>query len=871
MAGGAGRHAELAEELTEWWEDLWQRGTTSRVVLIAVPPGWGRTTALDHLEAAATADDAPVTLVARINARELSPETGIQAAIIRGKLATAAARHPVAEMLGLDRAAGITQLALGCVGLLISGLAAAIGFLVAGIAVGVAGKAWDDSPAGQDGALARTARAVAAASTQAPVVVIIDDADYLDEDLALALVDNLVARADGHVLVAAAVNPAGTLQRTLASRSRQGAIQGLVHLADADPDMSYAARAILADQILPQLPAAAARKIASMTVTFADVFAVTAAPRLAELAADGKADEANVLAAIDAAAARLRTPDPTPEAVITAWAGGLLHAAQSAAALNVLGQPPALPGDPYILRTELGALPTAITLGLLKPPRTPCNDPGGPHYLVRVTAPDSPRLAALAANLADRDRHAMAAALLDGALRVTTDPDASLVEQAAAAQAAHHIRGDLADRTRLPHVQYRLAAALEQLDEFAAALQVITTALDELPPDASPADRDHLAAAALRLTALSPAPASPLAEQLITEAAAHGAGLGLEARTWAAVELLRTSGQRQAALSLAGQVAAAVDEHANELGPAADHWRILLAYHVGKAGQPALTQQLLAPLLTSGDHQREDAARAVLHASAGPDADTRLQNTLLEAELTALPPDAHDDHLRIHHALARNHGHLGQYPQALTHAQRELDLRTAIQGPDHPDTLATRAGIANWTGHSGDPEGALRLFRELLPDLERVLGPTHPSTLSNRGNIAVWTGASGDIAEALRLARELLPDEERILGHAHPDTLITRANIANWAGHSGDPAGAARLYRELLPDMARAVGPAHPDTLNARANTASWAGQSGDPASALRLNRELLPDLERILGPSHPSTHTIRNNIAVMEQAAKLA
>jgi hypothetical protein len=56
-----------------------------------------------------------------------------------------------------------------------------VGFLVAGIAVSAAGKVWDDSPAGQEGALARTARAVAETSTQVPVVVLLDDADCLDE------------------------------------------------------------------------------------------------------------------------------------------------------------------------------------------------------------------------------------------------------------------------------------------------------------------------------------------------------------------------------------------------------------------------------------------------------------------------------------------------------------------------------------------------------------------------------------------------------------------------------------------------------------------------------------------------------------------
>src|SRR5262245_19688447 len=103
MWGGPGRHAELAEELVEWWEDLWQRGMTSRVVLVAVPPGWVRTTVLDRLAEAAAAEDGPVTLIARVSGRELPGGAGAQAAVLRECLAEAASRHRVAELLGLDR------------------------------------------------------------------------------------------------------------------------------------------------------------------------------------------------------------------------------------------------------------------------------------------------------------------------------------------------------------------------------------------------------------------------------------------------------------------------------------------------------------------------------------------------------------------------------------------------------------------------------------------------------------------------------------------------------------------------------------------------------------------------------------------------
>ena len=556
-----------------------------------------------------------------------------------------------------------------------SGLAAAVGFLVAGVAVAAVGKAWDDSPAGQDGALARAARAVAETSVQVPAVVIIDDADWVDEGLAVTLIENLAARHDGHVLVVAAVGPGGSLQQALVSRARQGITEGLVHVADADPDMGYESRTDLVRELCPHLPDAAVRRIGRSTATFADVFAVASAPRLTEITADQDQDEdeARLLEVVDAVvSARLRRPDPSPEAVIIAWAGGLLHARQAARALGVLGLPRAADGDPDVLRTG---------------------------DLERVTDPASPRLAGQVTALAVRDRQAMAAVLLEEALRITADP------------AAGWSSGWPPRRPRTGSAPTWPTAA--RCPASSASWPRPWRHSASRPPrwrSQPPRWRTGRPAAAPATVTGWPRPCSgspPSAlrphsrrwwQQLIAEATAGGAGLGLEARIWAAIELLGTGGQRAAALDLADQAAAALDEHAAALGPAADQWRLLLAFHAGRAGHPALTGRLLAPLLNSGDDQREDAARAVLYACAGPGADTRLQNIVLEAELAALPPDADDDRLRIHHALAANHGALGEYRQALTHGQHELTLRTTIQSPDHPDTLTTRGNIAAWTG-----------------------------------------------------------------------------------------------------------------------------------------------------------------------------
>ena len=204
---------------------------------------------------------------------------------------------------------------------------------------------------------------------------------------------------------------AAACKQALVSRARQGITEGLVHVADADPDMGYESRTDLVRELCPHLPDAAVRRIGRSTATFEDVFAVASAPRLAEITAGKDEDEARLLTVVDAVvSALLRRPDPSPEAVIIAWAGGLLHAQQAARALGVLGLPQAAGADPDVLRWG---------------------------DLERVTDPASPRLAGQVTVLAVRDRQAMAAVLLDEALRITADPGCGLVERMAAAQAAH--------------------------------------------------------------------------------------------------------------------------------------------------------------------------------------------------------------------------------------------------------------------------------------------------------------------------------------------------------------------------------------------------------------------------------------------------
>jgi hypothetical protein len=828
MSLRSSRHHAVLEELTEWWEDVRDSGIGSRVVLVPVPPGWGASAVLDGFRDLVEDPAGPVTITISLGDVPLASRA-IEAGALRDELMTPFVRSRAAELLGLDRASGDVQLGLGIGGLFVSGLAVTVPLLMGSLLATVAENWWDNRPAGQQGMVARAARLVAAVSTAAPVAVIIDDADRLDPGLAVTMIENLASRYEGRVLVVAVVGLESTLTAELRSPDRYGLL-GRVQKADIDLDMDDVARAAVAREMCPWLSDEVIDRIARRTQTFTEVFAVATSDRLAELA---DASGPSVREAVDAVISAKRTREEVSvQAGVLGWAGGAVTIRQADRALQVLGAD-AQHNDPWVIRS------------------------GG---LARLNDPVSPRVAEYIAAMSKHDRCQLAAVMLEEAVGIARDPEATLVERVVARLTAHRVRADLGARNGLTEAQCLLIRGLERLGDPDAARQVANEALAELPEDTPARERAELLKAALRL-ARPDEDEDPVIREAVTLATTDGAILGLEARVWAAVNLLRRPSQRESALTLAEQVTGELarmpgrDETANQ-------WRVLLAFHLGQAGHSALSRQLLNPVISSGTTGQQEAAQAMLRALDAPRADTQLQIIILEAELAVTPPGAEDDLLRLHHALSRDYHDLGDYQSALRHGTDQLQLSLRLLGPGHPQTLLTRQWCAWWTYTCGYRGEALQLLRDLVPDLILVFGPDHEGVLSTRDLIARCIGESGDSAEALRLSLKLLPDLIRTLGPDHHGVLATRGHIARWTGECGESAQALQLYLELLPDKIRLLGSNHPDVLDSRGSIAFWLNACGDSARALRMSQELLLDQIRILGRGHPEVLMTRNNIA---------
>ena len=266
------RQKTAVTELAQWWEGIRHGGAGSHAVLLAGPVGWGRSTVLEQLAASIRTADAQASgPVVCISGRSLPCGPGPQAAALRDGLLADAVRREAAVQLCRGRLFNAARPAKGS--LLMSGIAGTISLLLASLAATIVGGAADDRPASEDGVAARAARFLAAVSVSAPILVVIDDADYLEPGLAVAVIENLIDHHESRVLVVAAVDLGSDLAANLTSRARYGRTAGRVHRAVADPRMGRRSRAELAEELSPHLTPAEAEQLARQTETFAEVFA----------------------------------------------------------------------------------------------------------------------------------------------------------------------------------------------------------------------------------------------------------------------------------------------------------------------------------------------------------------------------------------------------------------------------------------------------------------------------------------------------------------------------------------------------------------------------------------------------------------------
>jgi len=212
--------------------------------------------------------------------------------------------------------------------------------------------------------------------------------------------------------------------------------------------------------------------------------------------------------------------------------------------------------------------------------------------------------------------------------------------------------------------------------------------------------------------------------------------------------------------------------------------------------------------------------------------------------------------------MASTYTNLGLYPRAHELAQRALDARLSLLGPDDPKTLESMAQLGWILNRQGKYVEAEKMERQALDGERRILGPEDPLTIETMANLAFIVQGPGDFSQGEKLARETIDVATRRLGPDSAPVLRSMSTLGTALWNQGRYAEAEQEYRQLVDVERRIAGPDHPDTLKAMSNLALAIQSQGRLAEGEQMYREVLSAQQRVLGPDHPATTLTMFNLA---------
>jgi non-specific serine/threonine protein kinase/serine/threonine-protein kinase len=207
---------------------------------------------------------------------------------------------------------------------------------------------------------------------------------------------------------------------------------------------------------------------------------------------------------------------------------------------------------------------------------------------------------------------------------------------------------------------------------------------------------------------------------------------------------------------------------------------------------------------------------------------------------------------------------LGLFKEARQQAERAVELRRRVLGPEHRDTLASLATLGRAEYHLGELQQAEALHTRLLEVQKRRLGPEHPDSLETMSALAVDYFGQSKHKQAEELDRKVIDIRTRLLGPDDPKTLASLNQLANDLTSQGQYARAEEVQRKVFEASRRKLGGDHPDTVSALNDLAVMLYYQAKYPEAAKLLDEVLETQRRVHGPEHPLTLTAMANLSVV-------
>jgi CHAT domain-containing protein len=194
----------------------------------------------------------------------------------------------------------------------------------------------------------------------------------------------------------------------------------------------------------------------------------------------------------------------------------------------------------------------------------------------------------------------------------------------------------------------------------------------------------------------------------------------------------------------------------------------------------------------------------------------------------------------------------GKYDEALESAEKCLDLREQLLGPD--DALnAVPLFILGNIYHLGKTEYAKAepYYLRALRIAEKTQGPQVLISIQILNNLGTLYSISDRLDEAERTLERAITVEEKAYTPEHPMIASSLVNLANVCDAKADYAKAKRLYERALAILEQNFGPDYPGVSTIVMNISGVYAEMGDYLNAQAFGKRALDIAEKSWGPEH--------------------
>ena len=242
--------------------------------------------------------------------------------------------------------------------------------------------------------------------------------------------------------------------------------------------------------------------------------------------------------------------------------------------------------------------------------------------------------------------------------------------------------------------------------------------------------------------------------------------------------------------------------------------------------------------------------------AGGVDKDVTLRKVIARAEprIASVFKDQPIDEAEIRNTLGETAFFLSDFPLAIRHLERALELRQTRLGPDHPDTLLSRNDLAVAYRESGQLDRAIPLLEQVVETRRAKLGADHRDTLFAMNNLAGAYMRAGQLKRAIPLFEQTVNAQRGALGDDHCDTLGTMNNLALAYNDAGRYDRSIPLLEQAIEAQSAKVKEDHPETLTLLYNLALAYQHTGQLDRTIPLYEQVLKGFRAKLDPDDPGT-----------------